>query len=229
MNRLQKNIEELGFANGLLYTLNRVIFKIAKRNIIYKYYFYVQPVSKKTLLPARLGKKYLIREVKQGDNILGTFDRPAEIIKSRYEQGAICFTALNEEKPVGFIWIITGPYVEDEVRCVFKPKPEGINAWDFDVYICPKERMGIAFALLWQHTNLWLANNHYEWTSSRVSAFNSQSIRSHERLGAARVSSGTFIKLGSIEVALFSKRPYLNFSLNSNKLPVHEIHAPRSI
>ncbi len=226
MRKLLRNTTELGVINGVLYSLNRAVYKLTRTNIIHRYYFYAQPVLQKNIVPARIGKKYSIREVKWGDPITHSFNRPLDVIKSRYDQGAICFCAEKSNKLAGFIWLMKGIYVEDEVRCNFSPLPRDSNAWDFDIFICPEDRLGIAFAIIWQHANAWLTQENYQWTSSRVSAFNAASIRSHSRLGAIKVSTGTYITLGSIQFAFFSKPPYCHISLGQRNSPTFEIQAP---
>lgn len=224
--KILNNTRQLGVLNGVLYSVNRLYQKITGNSLIYKYYFYVQPVSNKPLLPARLGQGYTIKQLSIGDPNFGYFNRPISAINSRFEQGAICFCAIKNDTPIGFIWIKLGEYTEDEVRCTFNPVPSGKNAWDFDVFISPEDRLGISFALLWDHVNRWLVERDYKWTSSRVSAFNSISIRSHSRLGAKRVGSATFFKFLNAEIGLFSKKPYLFVSLTPMKSPKIKINPP---
>lgn len=221
MKRIKNNIIELGLLNGLLYSLNRVYEKLTGKGLIYKYYFYVQPVAKKPLLPSRFGKKYTLLELDKNSPYLKYFDRPKHVLDTRFHNGAKCFCAVKDNIPTGFIWISLGKYQEDEVRCIFNPVPSGENAWDFDVFISPHDRLGFSFALLWDHVNKWLTKQNYKWTSSRVSAFNPNSIRSHSRLGAQRVGYGTFIKISGMEIGLFSKKPYL--SISRNNWPVIDI------
>jgi len=81
---------------------------------------------------------------------------------SLIRQGAICLGAFKNDELLGYAWILLGTYEEDEVRCFFVPMPEGESAWDFDIYLDPKYRIGFAFPRLWDEVNTYLRSQNSE-------------------------------------------------------------------
>jgi hypothetical protein len=120
-----------------------------------------------------------------------------------------------------------GPYLEDEVRCRFVPLPEGRAAWDFDVYVDPQQRHGTVFLRLWDEANRFLAARGVRWSLSRISAFNSGSIRSHGRMGAKRIGAVTFLSLGRWQLAVASLAPRFHVSARTELMPTYALDAQR--
>lgn len=112
--------------------------------------------------------------------------------------------------------VITGPYLEDEVRGYSLPQPVGLTAWDFDVYLNPAYWASRAFAYLWDAANAWLCERGIGWTLSRINTFNFNSLRSHPRLGAQQLSTALFVCLEDCQVLLSTISPYLYISCSDN-------------
>ena len=217
--RLAALMRELGFINGCLYAANKVAQKIFRRALVFKYYLYSQPVRPEPLLSPRRGGKIKVCKVSVGDPVLQMFPRPDDVFSYRFDQGAICLVAWKESLPVGYIWLLLGRYLEDEVRCEFDPQPIGKAAWDFDIYITPEERAGLCFARLWDQANDYLRENGYLYTASRVSAFNRRSQESHKRLGAQQVGTAVFFVLATWQVAFFTEKPFFHLSFSDKNYP----------
>src|SRR5207249_3151072 len=121
----------------------------AGRLRIVKYYFMAQQIGPPGPTAARSGSFSLVW-VDVGCPLFSQVDRPPAVIASRFAQGARCLAAIAEGTQLaGFLWIVVGPYEEDEVRARFCPRPAGAAAWDFDVTIMPRYRMGRLFSYLW--------------------------------------------------------------------------------
>jgi hypothetical protein len=156
------------------------------------------------------------------------FPPPLEVIRLRYEQEAICLAAFEGKSLVGYLWLLLGPYEEDEVRCRFIPMPEGKAAWDFDVYVVPGYRFGIGFLRLWDEANRYLKERGIQWTMSRISAFNAVSLASHRRLGARVVGHAVFVVLGPCQLALTTVFPFVHLSISTRSEPKIRIYPPET-
>ncbi|MBU2709929.1 hypothetical protein [Zooshikella harenae] len=212
-SKFQLLVHELGWLNAFLYSIHRGINKLHRRCRIIKYYLYSQPISTKALLPESRGKQFIIQEITASDQQhWPDFPCPERVVHYRFNQHARCFAAYKNNQFQGYIWYTPGTYQEDEVRCFFEPLPSKTSVWDFDVYIVPHARMSLAFPKLWDTLCAHHRSNNVKWTLSRISAFNKESICAHERLGAKRVGSATFICVGKCQLMLSSHAPWIYIS-----------------
>jgi hypothetical protein len=220
-----QTIRHLGWLNGCLYTLARLLTMVSCDRIrLHKYYLMMQPVPEKCWLPSHRGRSFEIRQVAEFDPVIRQFPRPGWVASTRFKQGAVCLAALREGTLVGFLWLLLGSYQEDEVRCRYVPLPVGKSAWDFDVYVEPEHRNGIAFLRLWDEANRFLAVHQIQWSLSRVSAFNSGSILSHARMGAQRIGAVTFLSIGSWQMSVSTVPPYIHFSTHVDSFPTFALN-----
>ena len=229
MNKLREPIRLFGWLDGSLYFVGWVLAKLSLGHIfLFKYYFVAQPVSEHPML-ARPSNDITIFDVPKLDPLVARFPRPAAVIEARYEQGARCFAAVKGEEFIGFAWIVFKRYDEDEVRCQFEPLPGDRAAWDFDIHVEPKYRVGRAFLRLWDAVHAFLRENHYQWTLSRISAFNPHSLASHARLGTVALGSAVFVRVGAAQLMFSAQAPYLHLSLSAASAPKLELRAPALI
>jgi hypothetical protein len=226
IGRSKAAMSELGWLNGVLYVISRALAKFPGRVRLYKYYLVAQPVSQGTLLPPHRGRHISVRLVVEGDPVVHAFPPPPEIIRRRYAEGAICLAAFEGASLVGYLWLLLGPYEEDEVGCWFIPMPEGKAAWDFDIYVVPRYRFGVGFLRLWDEANRYLKERGVQWTMSRISAFNAASLASHRRLGAIVVSQAVFIVLGSCQLAVTTVFPFVQLSIGARNTPKIRVYPP---
>ncbi|WP_163834590.1 GNAT family N-acetyltransferase [Spartinivicinus ruber] len=219
--KFRKLTQELGWLNGLLYLLHTSLNKLTiGRFRIIKYYLYYQPIPETPLLPPNRGKQIEIKTITADDTgCFEHFPRPLTVIKRRFAEQGQCFAAYLKGNFVGYIWISQVDYPEDEVRCLFSPRPVEQTAWDYDVYITPAARLGFAFPKLWQSVNEYLSQQGVKWTLCRISAFNTGSLASHQRLGATRMGAVTFICIGSWQLMLASHAPYIHLSISQRHTP----------
>jgi hypothetical protein len=229
VQRFRHTILELGWLNGFLYALGRGLAAISRGRVrLYRYYFVAQPIPDKRWLSPKRGAALQVRRVTESDSLSKEFPRPEWAIPYRFKQGAICLAELKAGECIGFLWFTMGPYQEDEVRCRYVPFPEGKSAWDFDVYLHPEHRNGIAFLKLWDEANTFLAARGICWSLSRISAFNKNSIFSHARMGAKRIGIATFLSIGSFQICAATAKPYFHFSTHPESFPVFVLDPERT-
>jgi GNAT superfamily N-acetyltransferase len=220
-------IELFGWLDGSLYLAGRALEKLSGgRFRLVKYFLVAQPVPAKALLPARSTGELLIRRTESDDPVVPSFPRPASVISWRFADGGLCFTATKGDRFVGFLWLHEHPYAEDEVHCLFVPTPREKAVWDYDVYVEPEYRVGRAFVRLWDTAYEYLRGRGVRWTMSRISAFNPGSLASHERMGARRIGSATFVCLGPLEIASATTGPYLSICWRGRGRPAIRLRAP---
>lgn len=203
---------EMGCAVALLYALHRLFESATRGRVrIVPYAFVAQPLGS-DMHQVSDGQDTEVRRVMPGDPIAAAFPRPAEVNAARWNAGARCYAALVKGAFAGTIWIRHAGYEEDEVRCDYRLADAAHSVWDFDVYVEPRFRFGRTMARLWKAVDRELAAEGRRWTFSRISLFNSASLKSHARLGAVPVGHAYFLVMGGLEIGL---RPHpwgVNFS-----------------
>lgn len=226
LSAAREAVAGMGLVNGSMYLVGRALEKVTGgRGRLVKYHFVAQPVKAEPLAKGVPGGHFQIGLVDANDPIVAAFPRPPEVIRWRFRSGARCFVATQRGEFVGFLWLSLGRYEEDEVRCTYLLTPPDRNAWDFDVYVIPAARMGRTFARLWDAANEYMRARDIDWTISRISGFNVQSLRSHQRLGAQLLGTGLFLCLGRWQISFFSQRPFIHISLGSAR-PLLRLGAP---
>jgi hypothetical protein len=227
--RIREATRQFGWINGVLYLLDRLCAAISRGKIrLYKYYLVAQPVPQKPWLAAKRGATLEVRQISRSDPLIKAVPRPEWAIAYRFDQDAICLAQLKAGEFIGCFWMTLGPYREDEVRCRYIPLPEGASAWDFDVYLHADQRNGIAFLKLWDEANRFYRERNVRWSLSRISAFNTQSMLSHGRMGAKRMGAVTFIQFGFHQVSLATVFPYVHFSSGPESYPTYALNPERT-
>lgn len=221
LRRLRAAVKEYGWRDAFALAVHHFLARAtAGRLRLVRYYFVAQPVPPSALLREGRGARIEVRELPEEAPAVAAMPRPADVVRSRYRQGAHCLGAFLDGELIGFIWFKLGAYQEDEVRALFRPLPEGRTAWDFDVYVEPRHRLGFALARLWDAANARLRASGVAWSVSRISAFNRPSLATHARLGAVRLGSATFLCGRSWQLMISTKAPYWHFSRDPSKFPI---------
>lgn len=223
-------LRQFGVMVACLYAFNWLARRLSRgRARLVPYALYAQPVGAGRFASVRDDAHTVIDLVTPSDPISAAFPRPAAVIRGRFENGAACYAASVKQDFGGFIWISRERYVEDEVRCQYILSAPGISAWDFDVYVEPRFRLGRTMARLWKHVDAALARDGVRWSFSRISRFNATSLGAHQRLGAIQVGSAVFVVLGSLQLALLSFRPFLHVSFGAADGPNIRLSPPRAL
>jgi hypothetical protein len=217
---------ELGWDNAVFLAFHRALGGVG--SALHRYRFVAQPVRSTPLLGAARGRSIAVRQVALDDPALAAMPLTREVIDRRASLGAVCFGAFKGEAMIGCLWLCFDRYEEDEVRCRFELRPKGRNAWDFDVYLQPDQRLGPGFARLWDTANAYMRERGIAWTISRISSYNPQSLSSHARLGAVSLGTGTFLCLGRVQIALLSVPPYFYVSTGPGSAPTLTLHPPET-
>lgn len=199
-------VQELGFGVGALYAADRLAQKLSPNLRVIGYHVVAQPVHE---TPGVSGYSY--RVLSPGDPHLEMMPTPADVRSARFGQGARCLGTFNAKgELVAYAWFVLGSYDEDEVQCTYLLPPN--CAWDLDVYVFPKYRMGRAFYALWAGANDFLLEHFITHTYSRIAMTNRQSLQSHKRLGAKRVGSAVFLRAWGVQLMLSTLAPYVSLS-----------------
>lgn len=224
--KISDSTKRLGRIDGTLFAAARALHVITRgRCRIVKYRFVAQPI-RDGALTAATSSGITVERATAGDRIVRQFPRPAHVLARRFAEGAICFAAARNGTLMGFIWIKTGEYMEDEVRCLYKVEPRQVAVWDFDVWVAPEFRLSRAFMRLWDAANAFMREQGYRWSLSRISAFNAGSLSSHQRLGIVHIHSAIFVMLGRLQLSLLTCPPYLHLTVSPHRYPIVRLNAP---
>lgn len=204
-----------GFA-GLVYLTDRAASRISPRLRLYFYELMIQPIPTAELLPARFTKNLEFREIARGSADIDQMPIRTEIRDSRFEQGAICLGAYQQQELIGYIWFSFHTYQEDEVRCTFVLHPTEHAVFDFDLYLFPKHRLGLGFVSLWNGANKYLRRRGVLYTYSRLTRFNVASRRAHDHLGWKCVGRCLFLKIFNFELMFSTISPFLHLSMSTS-------------
>lgn len=219
----------LGWWTGSLYVLSRALRRVCPFFSVEKYYVVAQPVSTRRLLPESRGKDISVRPIDHDDPLIAQLPRPRAEIERRFAGGAVCFLAMRDNRIIGHLWITRSGYREPVHRAEFVPRPPGGTAWDFDMWIDPGERLGLAFARLWDSCNGYLLDQGVTWTCSRVSAFNRQSLQAHARLGMRLMHWLLYFGAGRVELLIANVAPFIALSFSPRSFPVIKVAAPAEL
>lgn len=225
--RVARALRLLGPLDGSLYMTDRVLAQLSRGRIrLVKYRLVAQPLLAEPAIRVRASSGTNTEPASSGHPSTAHFPRPAHVIATRYASGAKCLVASVKGEFAGYLWWQRQHYDEDEVRCRFLLEQPDISAWDFDVYVEPRYRLGRVLALLWQDASLRMRAEGVRWSFSRISAFNAESLASHARLGAALRATALFIVIGPIQISLFNCRPFIHLSIHTGSRPLLRLSPP---
>lgn len=208
---------EYGLGVGLLYGIDRALQRFSSVLRLHVYQLMVQPIPEKLLLPARFARRVQIREIRRGDPEVALMPARPDIKQARFDQNAVCLGAFRDDRFIGYLWFCYRQYQEDEVRCTYVVTPPDEVIFDYDMYIFPEHRMGLAFAAIWSGAGEYLRARGIRFTFSRLTKFNLASERAHRHLGCRRVAHAFFLNAGSLQLMAATVRPYLHLSWSRSR------------
>lgn len=212
---------DLGIRNGGLYLLGRAMQKLSRGSCrLIRYYVVAQPVPADYAPVCKPSDTDMVAVARSADPVTSFFPRPSHVIESRFARQHTCLVATSKGGFSGFLWYANVYYEEDEVHCRFVIDQPGEGVWDYDVYVEPRFRLGRTFARLWDAANMRLSEQGVKWSFSRISAFNSQSLQSHKRMGFHVLAGLNFFCLGPLQLMISSCSPFINISWNGMGRPV---------
>ncbi|WP_211090229.1 GNAT family N-acetyltransferase [Pseudothauera nasutitermitis] len=226
---MRQNIRLLGWVDGLLLMASRLLERLSGgRARIVRYHLIAQPT--RHALPFKAaGSPFSETAFCHPDSpAVAGFPRAGEVIAARFRRGHECLCTRVGGEFAGFLWLARAQYDEDEVRCRYRLLAPERSAWDYDVYVAPEFRIGRSFFRLWERANAHLAAQGIDWSFSRISAFNADSLKSHARLGARRLGSVSFLCMGSAQltVARALPFPHVHLSLSDRSRPRLDLRPP---
>lgn len=220
LTRLAGPFREFGWVAGALYMLDRLLQAVSPRLGLQVYEFMVQPIgltegvplaaNGKPLLPASLAKNLSFQQINAGHPDIAQMPAREDIKAQRFSQGARCLGVYNKKgELIGYSWYCQRHYDEDLVRCTYELVDVKHSIFDFDLYVMPKHRLGVAFLGIWYGVNTVLAPQGVRYTFSRLARFNTASRRAHAHLGWKRVGRGTFFCAWGLELMFCTLAPFV--------------------
>jgi hypothetical protein len=209
LGRLVGPFKEFGLAVGALYIVDRLLRLLSPRLGLFVYELMVQPITDKALLPSRLARNLSFVEIGPEHPDIARMPARPEIKAARFAQGSRCLGAYRKGELIGYVWFCFGRYAEDEVRCTYELADPERSVFDFDFYVLPEHRMGLAFTSIWHGANAYLHERGVRYTFSRMTRFNLASRRSHLRLGAKATARAMTLQLWNVELMLATCAPFV--------------------
>lgn len=209
-----------------LYRVHRLLQVLSGgRASLHVYLFCAQPVGSPALANVRADPHTQVVAVGPGDPLLQAFPRPHAVLAQRFASGALCLAVVVKGEFAGHVWLASGHYDEDEVRCRYL-LPGTSAMWDFDVYVEPRYRGTRVMARLWKGVDQVLQARDIQWSFSRISLYNPASVQTHEQLGALHLRSAGFLTIGRLQVALFTSPLRLSLGFDPRRAPVVAMPMP---
>ncbi|WP_342116972.1 hypothetical protein [Pseudoduganella sp. OTU4001] len=212
--RYLQTVAEMGAIDAAWYAVARCLALVGCS--MHRYHFVAQRVAPQAM---RRGAASIdVRSLARLEDLPAAYPRPQQIVAARFRQGGYSIAAWKGAELAGFLWYQLGAYQEDEVRARYcLPSPR--SCWDYDVFVQPHMRLGVAFCRLWDEAHRRMQAHGIAWTCSRISAFNPDSLRAHRRIGAIILGSANFFTLGRWQLMLASCPPYIHLSGNPSSYP----------
>jgi len=231
-------LRALGVPKFGLFVMQRLLAKATRGAVTFQlWHIFVQPVRTAPLLSERWRAAVDVKRLSLPDAerpadrnpfLELNPDVPLDEYRTRLARGDICLGAFRADRMIGQIWLCFQPFDESEVRCRFAPASPNQIAWDSNLYISERERGGIAFAALWDAANEVLRDLGCSWTASQTSAFNPSALRANRQLGAKRIGTILFGKLGPWQATFSTLPPHLHMSFSRSSVPEIAIEGPGS-
>lgn len=214
LRKIMGPFREFGWIAGGVYALDRVLRAMSPGLRLYFYEFMAQPIKTLPKLPQSLLKNLSFGEITPGCEELRHMPARPEIISSRFNQGAICLGAYYKGVLSAYIWFCFQRYAEDEAHCTYELAEPETTVFDFDLYVLPEYRMGIAFPGLWYGAGKYLEGRGIRYTCSRMTRFNLASRNAHLRMGSKRIGQAIFFQAWRVQLLLATIPPFLSLTWN---------------
>ena len=220
LSNLAALYEELGTGAFFAFCIHKALSRVGKKNAFQYYHFYSQPIGPSQAHNPKRTSAFTFTWHESFSPLMLQLPRPEHRLRDRFKQKTTCVLGAKGGQLVSCAWFAYEGYEEDEVWCRYEFPNSPDSVWDYDVFVAPDYRLGRAFHLTWQAAASRLYNAGYRRTLSRISAYNPNSLRSHERLGAQRCGSAMYLRLGRIQIMASNKAPYLQITANRKGRPV---------
>lgn len=207
------DIRHMGFVGWAAYALDRALQRTTGGSIRFNViHFYFQPSDSADLPAAKPSDSMRVGPIAPCQADPGAFERRPEVIAERFRSGSTCIAALKGEELLGFMWLQFGSMYAPDLRLKLDIGNRADLAWDYDMFIQPKYRLGKVFGRLWAGANEELRKRGCIGTLSGVLIENGGSARAHVRLGARRIGWLAMICIGRTRINISSLRPWISLS-----------------
>lgn len=212
--RVRDDLRRMGLGGWLVHASSKLVARLSFGRVrVLALRFYVQPVARARLLPPRRAADSIrVEPVTRQAFTAEDFGRPADAIRDRFDDGAVCIAAVKGDALLGFMWLQQDVLRERLVRCRLHALPADRVAWDFDFHIEPQYRLGRLFARLWDRAFDTLRERGIDATVSWIRFENRSSEHAHLRLGARRLGWAVFVTAFEHQLMLGSMRPLLAYA-----------------
>lgn len=214
LEKLKSAIKEFGPISGSLYMIDRLLLRVSAHSRILVYELMEQPIPEGPYSTMHALSAFEQRRIEPQDKEVESMPVPESVVRSRFAQGAICLGTFKKGELIGYIWFAYRQYDEDEVRVTYEVAPSHESVFDFDLFIFPQHRLGLAFLAIWQNAANYLRAQGVRRSFSRVSRFNLATRRAHAHFGWKRVGRAVFLKLWRLELMTSTLYPYFYLSLS---------------
>lgn len=224
--RLLGPFKEFGLFAGLIYGIARILSLRGSRFRVFFYEFMAQPIAAAPLLPEKLRRVVDIHEIPRNSAAYAEMPLTPDVLAFRFRQNTVCLGAFQQDVLVGYMWLSFTSYDEDEVHCTYMMVPADKSVWDFDFYLRPEHRTGLAFIALWDGANTYLRDRGVNTSFSRVSRFNTASRKSHKHLKWVRIGRAVFLRAQRFQLMVSTCAPFLHLSTMGLSHPKIIVTAP---
>lgn len=175
-------------------------------------HFYFQPGDSTGLPRAKPDDAMHVGPIALSQADPKAFGRRPDVIAERFRNGSICIAATKGGELLGFMWLQFGSMYAPDLQMRLDLGNRSDLAWDYDIFIRPKYRLGKVFGRLWAEANEELRRRGCIGTLSSVLIENGGSVRAHVRLGAKKIGWVVMIRIGRARINISSLRPWVSLS-----------------
>ncbi len=210
---IRADIRQMGFPGWLSYSAGRLLQRISGGRLKFAVVdFYLQPMGESfRKLPAPTSS-IRVEPIGREQMDPEQFERRADVLDTRVAEESVCIAAMRNDELMGFMWLHFGVFHDRDLELLLKAGARQDLAWDFDMFIKPKYRLGPTFARLWSEAQTQLLHRGCTGTLSWVRLENGASRRAHARLGATLMGRAALLSLGRYQLTVSTIRPWLAVS-----------------
>ncbi|MCB2100916.1 MAG: GNAT family N-acetyltransferase [Rhodobacterales bacterium] len=210
---------QVGWGNAAVYWADRVFRRLGGWLHLDRCHYYVEPVPDKPKVPERLFRGLEVRTLAPDDLAGQVVPLTAETVARRLAAGNVGLGVYAKGDLIGYGWLNPGLHDDEMYRARFRPLPEGKVAWSYDFWVKPEVRGGLVFACLNEAHYAHMRDHGLTHAVSYIQATNQASLASHERMGAYRIGSSTFVVLFGAWLVLSTVPPRLSLSFRRQGRP----------
>lgn len=210
-------VDNLGWADALLYCIDRVFQKAGGAVGICRYILVAQPVLTRPLLSPRRAQSLAVRILQVDDELGDDTTLNRELLAKRIAAGNVCFGAFEAGRLVGFVCLGFERHDDELLHVRFIMPPTRPASWDYDFYIAPQHRLGFVYAGLWDSVFRFLHARGVEWSLSYIASTNKKSMNSQARMGAVNIGSLTVLRFGRCQAIIECRVPFVRIALGPDR------------